>query len=83
MESGYGPGALSGISRWFDCRKLPAPVSGSAIHHGMVVLPYSMHSRAAVAFGFPLNLIHRVTGATGWRDILVFSAGASSPGGGF
>jgi len=52
--------SLPAVSEWFDCRDFAAPpASGSADYDGMVVIPCSMSSLAAIASGITSNLIHR------------------------
>ena len=60
MEHGIEPSALPAVSRWFDIDDFGAPpASGSSVYRGMVVLPCSMGTLAAIANGLSINLIHR------------------------
>lgn len=60
MEDGIDPEELSGVSRWFDPGDFTAPpASGSSEYKGMVILPCSMGTLAAIAGGLSINLIHR------------------------
>lgn len=60
MEEGIDPAALPGIARWFEHDDFAAPpASGSSRYGGMVVLPCSMGTLAAIAAGLSINLIHR------------------------
>lgn len=60
MEYGIDPEELSGVSRWFDPGDFTAPpASGSSEYKGMVILPCSMGTLAAIAGGLSINLIHR------------------------
>ena len=60
MEEGLLAENLPGVAKWFDCHDLTAPpASGSADYRGMVILPCTMGSLAAVASGLSINLIHR------------------------
>jgi len=60
MEEGIDPAALPGIARWFEHDDFTAPpASGSSRYHGMIVLPCSMGTLAAIAAGLSINLIHR------------------------
>jgi len=60
MEYGINPEAFAGVSRWFDIDDFAAPpASGSSIYKGMIILPCSMGTLAAIAGGLSINLIHR------------------------
>ncbi|MBM9520674.1 UbiX family flavin prenyltransferase [Desulforhopalus vacuolatus] len=60
LESGVEAEALPGIERWFAADDFAAtPSSGSSCYRGMVILPCTMGTLAAVASGFSINLIHR------------------------
>lgn len=60
MEEDVAPTALPGIARWFEHNDFAAPpASGSSRYHGMVVLPCSMGTLAAIASGLSINLIQR------------------------
>jgi len=60
MEYGIGPDDFPAVERWFDSADFTAPpASGSSDYLGMVVLPCSMGSLAAIANGLSINLIHR------------------------
>lgn len=60
MEYGMDPEAFSGVSRWFHIDDFTAPpASGSSEYRGMVILPCSMGTLAAIAGGLSINLIHR------------------------
>lgn len=60
MEYGLDPGDIAGVERWFDIDDFAAPpASGSSDYQGMVILPCSMGSLAAIANGLSINLIHR------------------------
>ncbi len=65
LELGLQPEELPHVRRWFapdDFRA--APASGSAHYAGMVVLPCTMGSLAAIATGYCGNLIHRAADVT-------------------
>jgi len=60
LEEGLIPEDLPAVSQWFGLRDFSAPpASGSSGYAGMVVLPCSMGTLAALAGGLSLNLIHR------------------------
>lgn len=60
MEKGITVDELPAVSRWFDIDDFTAPpASGSSDYDGMVVLPCSMGTLAAIAAGLSINLIHR------------------------
>lgn len=60
MEQQITPEELPGVSHWFDHNDFAAaPASGSSYYTGMVVLPCTMGSLAAIAGGLSINLIHR------------------------
>lgn len=60
LEENLAPEILGGVSKWFDEKDFAAPpASGSAGYEGMVILPCTMGTLAAVANGFSVNLIHR------------------------
>ncbi len=60
FEEGLNPEDLPVVSRWFDLHDISAPpASGSSGYAGMVVLPCSMGTLAAIACGLSMNLIHR------------------------
>lgn len=60
FEEGLAPEDLPHVSRWFDLHDFTAPPSsGSSGYAGMIVLPCSMGTLAAIASGLSINLIHR------------------------
>lgn len=60
MEEQLEPEQLPGVERWFDPGDFAAPpASGSSHYTGMVILPCTMGSLAAIAAGLSINLIHR------------------------
>jgi 4-hydroxy-3-polyprenylbenzoate decarboxylase len=60
FEEGVSPDALPIVSHWFDPHDFTAPpASGSSGYAGMIVLPCSMGTLAAIACGLSMNLIHR------------------------
>lgn len=65
FEQGIGPLQLPVVSRWFAHDDFFAPpASGSSRYDGMVVLPCSMGSLAAIAHGLCGNLLHRCADVT-------------------
>ena len=60
FEEGILPENLPVVSQWFDLHDFSAPPSsGSSGYAGMIVLPCSMGTLAAIACGLSMNLIHR------------------------
>ncbi len=60
LEQGRTPESLPGVTKWFDEKDFAAaPASGSSTYDGMVILPCTTGTLAAVANGFSINLIHR------------------------
>lgn len=60
LEEGMLPENLPAVSQWFDLHDFTAPpASGSSGYAGMIVLPCSMGTLAAIACGLSMNLIHR------------------------
>ena len=60
LEEGMSPHALPAVSHWFDENDFTSgPASGSSEYMGMVILPCSMGTLAAIAGGLSMNLIHR------------------------
>ena len=65
MEEGIEHTAFTSVSRWFGINDFTAPpASGSSDYLGMVVLPCSMGTLAAIANGLSINLIHRSADVT-------------------
>jgi flavin prenyltransferase len=60
FEEGILPENLPVVSQWFDLHDFSAPPSsGSSGYAGMIILPCSMGTLAAIASGLSMNLIHR------------------------
>jgi flavin prenyltransferase len=60
FEEEKAPEDLPVVSRWFDVHDFTAPpASGSSGYDGMIILPCSMGTLAAIACGLSVNLIHR------------------------
>ncbi len=60
METGLAPVDLPGVARWYEVDDFTAPMaSGSALYDGMVIVPCTMGTLAAIAAGFSRNCIHR------------------------
>jgi 4-hydroxy-3-polyprenylbenzoate decarboxylase len=60
LEQGMAAEDLPGIRNWFAVNDFTAlPASGSARYDGMVILPCTTGTMAAIAAGFSGNLIHR------------------------
>jgi flavin prenyltransferase len=60
VEQGLRPEDLPVVSQWFDILDFSAsPSSGSSGYNGMIILPCSMGTLAAIACGLSANLIHR------------------------
>lgn len=65
VELGLHPETLPHVSKWFSEHDFTAaPASGSARYDGMIVLPCTMGSMAAIAAGYCGNLIHRAADVT-------------------
>ncbi|PIE55708.1 MAG: aromatic acid decarboxylase [Desulfobulbus propionicus] len=64
-ELGFTAEELPGVRRWYAVDDFAArPSSGSSRYRGMVILPCTMGSLAAIASGTCLNLIHRAADVT-------------------
>ncbi len=60
LETGLAPEDLPGVDRWFAADDFTAPMaSGSARYHGMVIVPCTTGTLAAIAAGLSRNCIHR------------------------
>ena len=60
LEMGLGLSDLPGVQCWYDIGDFTAPMaSGSAGFQGMVVVPCSMGTLAAISSGLSHNIIHR------------------------
>lgn len=60
LELEISPADLKYVRKWYDADDFTAPMaSGSSLYHGMVVLPCTMGTLAAIANGHSNNLIHR------------------------
>lgn len=60
LEEQLDPEELPAVSHWFDENDFASgPASGSSDYIGMVVLPCTMGTLAAIAGGLSINLIHR------------------------
>ncbi len=60
METDADPAVLAGVDRWYALNDFTAPMaSGSSRYHGMVIVPCTMGTLAAIAAGLSRNLIHR------------------------
>ncbi len=60
LEAGLAPEDLPGVEKWFAADDFTAPMaSGSARYHGMVIVPCTTGTLAAIAAGLSRNCIHR------------------------
>lgn len=60
MEQQVQPENLPFVEEWFDDGDFAAPpASGSSDYSGMIIIPCTMGTLAAVAGGMSINLIHR------------------------
>jgi len=60
METGMAPEELTGVDQWFAADDFTSPMaSGSARYHGMVIVPCTMGTLAAIGAGLSRNCIHR------------------------
>ncbi len=65
LECGLSAESLPGVDRWYRAADLTAPPSsGSSRFRGMVILPCTMGTLAAVAHGITTTLIHRAAAVT-------------------
>ncbi len=65
LELGFSVQKLPGVSQWYNINDFTAPMaSGSSLYNGMVVVPCTMGSLAAIANGNGQNLIHRAADVT-------------------
>ena len=60
LEAGLAPEDLPGVEKWFAADDFTAPMaSGSARYHGMVIVPCTTGTLAAIAAGLSRNCNHR------------------------
>ncbi len=65
LELDISPEELPGVTKWFQRESYTAPMaSGSSQYVGMVIVPCTMGSLAAIANGNGRNLIHRAADVT-------------------
>ncbi len=65
LELGMSAAELPGVSCRYDIDDFTAPpASGSSRYHGMIILPCTTGTLAAVAAGISSNLIHRAADVT-------------------